>query len=179
MFSISDKHGKIRSDFTDEELEQLDNSKSEALAAVITAARKSEVADENDKASNASVEDALDELNAAEQAIRDTQPPAPDRIDEVRRMSENHRRASMGLPSLPPVFFKPEKQLVAAVAKAEKALSAARQRAAQTSVEKKATLSVLADVLKAWQRLNTVENSRRDPRSPQKTKRILPQDRRR
>ena len=156
MFPISDKYGKIRHDFTDEELSQLDETKHEALGVVIAAASKTEIAETNHKTAEASIIEALDALDSAEQAIRDTMPPAPTHFDEVRRMSENSRRAMLGMPPLPSAVFKPEAKLVKAVTKAEAALASAKQRAAQTQVELKAARSVLGDALTEWQKLTAV-----------------------
>src|SRR5262245_2210225 len=118
LFSISDKFGHIRSDFTDEELAQLTDPQREALAKVISAARKAEVAEQDEVAAAAAPVEASKALTEAEKKLRDSMPKV-DHIDEVRRISENGRRAALGLGPLPPVKHKPPKQLVTAAAEAE------------------------------------------------------------
>jgi hypothetical protein len=151
MLSISDKFGKIRTEFTDEELAQLNEEQMATLPAVVHAARETESAEEADRRGEAKVAECAKALADAEQAYQATLPKWT-ALDEQRRMAEQQRRMAFGQPPLPPVALDGDPTLAAAVKKADDALQVARQVGYEMKNILRSKRGLLSEALQAWQK---------------------------
>jgi len=150
MISISDKTGRIRTDFEEAELAELNEAQMNALAAVVHAARETEAAEQADREANANIAHCAQALSDAEAAYRESLPNWS-ALDEQRRMSEQHRRIAMGLEPLPPRQADGDKKLAAVVKKAQGALEKARIRGYEARDSVRSRRGSLAERLTDWQ----------------------------
>jgi hypothetical protein len=148
---ITDRVGHFRTDYTDEELATLTPEQHQSLLSIIKAARSVERIEQEVADHDAKVVKLGRALGDAEDRFRASLPPW-DRIDEVKRMSENSRRRALGLGPLPPrKDAEGDPKLAAALRKAGAALDAADAEAIKLKTELKEARAALAGVVKVWQ----------------------------
>lgn len=149
MISISDKTGRIRTDFEEAELAELNEAQMAALAAVVHAAQEADDAEKADREAETTVAQCAKKLSDAEAAYRESLPKWT-ALDEMRRTSEQHRRIAQGLKPLPPREADGDTKLAAKVKKAEAALDAARTRGYEAKNDLRSKRGTLAEALTVW-----------------------------
>jgi hypothetical protein len=122
-----------------------------ALATVIHAAREAEVAEQADKEAETHVAKSAQALSDAETRYRESLPKS-DFVSEMRRVSEQQRRAALGLEPLPPVTNDGDAKLAAAVKKAGAALERARAAGYEVKNDLRSKRGALAEALQSWKR---------------------------
>jgi hypothetical protein len=150
-FNICDRVGKVRTDFSDEELASLDETKLETLALVVHAATEAEQAEDDNRASEAHITACARALGEAEKAFRDSL-PVTDHVTELRRVIEQQRRLAFNLPPLEPIGQEGDPALEAEVKEAHSALEAARAASYEAKNNLRHKRGLLADALNLWQR---------------------------
>jgi hypothetical protein len=153
MLSISDNYGRIRADFTDEELDPLSEDQRAALVLVIKSARAAEAAEATERECDQDTHRLARAVADAEAALW-AGLPKPDPVTEIKRVAETQRRVALGLDPLPPVEIKGAAKLETAVRKAHAALEASRERGFKVKAELRTKRAALAEALTAWQAVN-------------------------
>jgi hypothetical protein len=89
-FCVTDKYGALRTDFTASEVESLDPQRREVFTRLLSAALDARLAETEMTDAVAAQADAVTALQRAEEAHAKAN-PAPDRIDELRRVIASQR----------------------------------------------------------------------------------------
>jgi hypothetical protein len=151
--AICDAYGKIRSDFSESEIDSLTDEQRAALAAVIKTARGEEAAEANEREVLQDTYRLVQAVADAEQALRDALGKV-DPVTEIKKAIEQQRRVAQGLEPLPPIEVKGSAKLETAVRKAHTQLEASRERSNKAKIDLRDKRAKLAEAILAWQTAN-------------------------
>jgi hypothetical protein len=148
---ITDKFGHLRTEYDAEELATLTPEQHSSLLTIIKLLRDVETILQDGRDNDVNVQKLAAAATEADKKFRDSLPKW-DRIDELRRISENQRRAALCLEPLPPrKDAEGDAKLASALRKAEAALQAANARTAKIKEELKEAQAALAVAVRGWQ----------------------------
>jgi hypothetical protein len=148
---ITDTFGNFRTDdYTDEEMASLTAEQHTTVLSIGKVAGNVKHYEQAAAENDAEIVKLAKLASTAEEKYRASFPPW-DRIDELRRITENQRRAALGQPPLPPVTIEGDPKLAEKVRKLDAQIATANAKSREIKDQLKEARSHLAELVRVWQ----------------------------